>query len=121
VNYNIRYSLTASSAALTGALQWKTDYSAAPGTFQGSGGAVACTSPISGLFAPNDVDATKQLTLGVISFTGFAAPSILANCTFVGSAGDPPVPADFPFTIEDQTDVNGDPITATIAVTVVAP
>jgi len=121
VLYNIRYSLTASSAELTGALQWKTDYSGAPGTFQGAGGAVACTSPISGLFAPNDVDATKQLTLGVISFTGFAAPSILANCTFVGSAGDPPVAGDFPFTIEDQTDVNGEPITATIGVTVIAP
>lgn len=117
VTYSIRYSLTSSSAALVGALQWKTDYSGAPGVFHGDGSAVACTSPITGLFAPNNSGATKKLTLGLVSFTGFAAPTTLADCLFDGSPGDPPVADDFQILIEDQTDVDGAPITATIVIT----
>jgi hypothetical protein len=64
------------------------------------------------------VDATKMLTLGVISFTGYSAPTNLATCIFNGDTSDPPVTGDFPFVIEDQTDVDGAPITATISVTV---
>ena len=70
------------------------------------------------LFAPNDVDAERELTLGMIALTAFSAPNLLATCVFNGSAGDPPVSGDFPITIDDSTDGNGDPITAVITVTV---
>jgi hypothetical protein len=111
--------MTASSSNHTGALQWKTDYSAATGGFVGSGGLVACTSglPAPALFGKNDVDATSTLTLGLISNTGFAAPLTIATCTFLGDPNDPPKISDFAVTIEDQVDVALNPITATIAIT----
>jgi len=115
--YNIVYTIaTSSTAEPVGALQWLTDYSNAPGIFQDVAGNVDCTSPISGLFAPNDNDAAEALTLGVISFTGFSVPTTVATCIF--DATSTPVPGDFPITIQDATDVNGSPITATITIAV---
>jgi hypothetical protein len=120
-NYVVTYSLTAGS--LVASLQWDTDYTNAPGTFQGSGSTVACTKLVAtALFAPNDSDALKKLTLGLVDLDGFSAPRELAKCTFNGSAGDPPVPADFVISITDSSDGNGDPVSATIVSSVtVAP
>jgi hypothetical protein len=121
-NYNIKYSLTSRSGDMgVGALQFVTNYSGAPGEIQGSGATMACTAGAGipgALFAPNDVDATKMLTIGIVSFTGFAPVAELANCIFNGDSSDPPVAGDFPITIEDATDVGGTPITATVGVTV---
>ncbi len=118
-NYKVTYTLNTASAGV-GALQWTTDYSAAPGDgFQGSGASVACVSKAPGaLFAPNDVDATKMLTLGQIALAEFFAPVSLAECTFNGLADDAPVPGDFVIGIDDATDGNGDPITVSIGVSV---
>ncbi len=60
----------------------------------------------------------EELVLGVISLDSFAAPLDLVQCTFAGSAGDPPVPGDFVVEIQDATDAEGAAITAVISVTV---
>jgi hypothetical protein len=142
-NFLITFTLPSASAGV-GALQWSTDYTAATGGFALSGSAVTCTNKVpDSLFAKNDKDlvcsgdqtkvcdadddctgvgtctvALEELTLGVISLDSFSAPLDLVECTFNGDAGDPPVPGDFVVTIEDATDANGDPITATVAVEV---
>jgi hypothetical protein len=142
-NYNVTFSLDSASASV-GALQWSTDYSTAPGGFQGKGATVSCTNLVpQSLFAPNDKDLVcsgmqtkvcttnadctgvgectvelEELTLGIISLDSFAAPIDLVRCTFNGSAGDPPVAGDFTIDIEDATDAAGDPITAEISVEV---
>jgi len=118
-NYDITFKLT--SGASIASLQWDTDYSGAPGTFQGSGSGVACTKQVStAIFAPNDVDATSKLTLGLVDLDGFSSPKDLAKCTFNGSAGDPPVPADFVITIADSTNGDGEPVSSTIVASVAA-
>ena len=114
--YKVSYTLASASGGV-GALQWTTDYSTAPGAFIGSGALVQCTNRVgSALFAPNDVDATKMLTLGQIALTEFSAPILLADCNFLGTSA--PVPGQFVVTIDDATNGNGDPITAVITVAV---
>jgi hypothetical protein len=144
VNYVLTFQLdSVEGDALVGALQWTTDYTAATGSILGSGATSSCAKlpAIDALFAENDKDRVcsgdedvvcdadddctgvgtctvdlEQVNLGLVSVDGFSAPADLVTCTFVGTAGDPPVPGDFVITIEDQTDPLGDPITAVVSV-----
>jgi len=118
--YLVTFRLTAASSNVVAGLQWRTNYSAATGVFRGSDAMVSCTSPTNGLFAPQDVDATKMLTLAVLTYNGFAPPTEIATCVFDGYTNDPPLAGDFLVTIEDQTDEDGNPVTTTIGVTVSA-
>lgn len=114
-SWKVLFHLDTASDSL-GALQWSTAYGSAPGEFDGNGAGVACTNKVGGaLFAPNDDDGAKNLTLGLIALTPFAAPTDLVECTFTGTD---PVPGDFPVTIEDSTNGDGAPATATISVSV---
>ncbi len=113
--YSVVFRLTSASDSL-GALQWSTNYGSAPGEFRGSGAAVVCTNLVSGaLFAPNDNDAASKLTLGLIALSPFSAPTDLVRCTFDGTM---PSAGDFPVTVEDSTNGDGAPATASIGVTV---
>ncbi|MFN2378081.1 MAG: hypothetical protein ABR538_16240 [Candidatus Binatia bacterium] len=117
-DYTVLFKLDTASAGV-GALQWTANYATATGEFQGSGALVSCTNQVGGaLFAPNDVDATRKLTLGVIALTPFTAPTNLVSCTFNGFTADPPVPGDFALTIDDATDSDGAPINVELSVTV---
>jgi hypothetical protein len=120
-NYEILFKMTSGSAVAS--LQFDVDYNATTGGFAGSGSGVTCTKQIvSAIFAPNDVDGTKTLTLGLVDLDGFSAPVNLAKCTFNGDAGDPPVPADFLIDIVDSTDAEGEPVASVVETTVtVAP
>jgi len=120
VNYNVKFRLDSASAPV-GALQFTSNYGTATGEFSGVGAGVICSNLVpGGVPAFNDKDAQRLLTTGVLSLTGFAAPGDIAQCTFIGTAGDPPTPADFPIVLplDDATDVDGAPITAAISVTV---
>lgn len=116
--YLVTFHLTASSSDEVAGLQWRTNYTSATGEFRGSNATVSCTSPTTGLFEPQDVDATRMLTLAVLTYRGYPPPAELATCVFDGFTDDPPLPGDFLITIEDQTDEDGFPITSTIVVTV---
>lgn len=118
-NYDITFNLA--TGTLVASLQFDIDYSAAPGSFQGSGSGVSCTKQVAtAIFAPNDVDASSKLTLGLVDLDGFSAPTGLAKCIFNGSAGDPPVPADFVISIVDSTNGDGDPVSSSITTAVTA-
>jgi hypothetical protein len=117
-NYDITFNLATASAAVS-SLQFDVNYAAATGGFQGSGSTVSCTKQVvTALFAPNDVEATSTLTLGLVDLDGFTAPRAVAKCTFNGDAGDPPVPGDFLITIVDSTNADGDPVSSTVTTTV---
>jgi hypothetical protein len=144
VNYTVTFRLdSATGETGVGALQWTTNYSAADGSIVGSGGTSSCAKvpSVDALFAENDKDRVcsgdqdqvcdadddctgvgtcsvdlEEVSLGLVSAEGFAAPTDLVTCTFAGTAGDPPVPADFVIDIEDSTDPIGDPIDAVISV-----
>ena len=58
-----------------------------------------------------------MLTLGYIALSPVVGPKDVAECTFHGT-GVAPTAANFPVTVEDATNGNGDPITATVGVTV---
>jgi hypothetical protein len=121
-NYNITFNVTAAGTAL-GALQFLVDYETATGDIQGSAGTAACVKLVDGAsFAINDKDVDREITLGIINTDGFATalPDDVARCTFNGNASDPPVPGDFVITLQDVTDTNGDPTTATVVVAVTA-
>ena len=116
--YTVTYRLLTASSGV-GALQWTSDYSATTGGFRGSAAAVECTNKVgSTLLASTDLEATRKLLVGIVTANWFLAPTDLVACTFDGDAGDPPVPADFPITIDDATDTNGTPISVSIGVTV---
>ena len=66
-------------------------------------------------FFPGDAGMS---TLGTIALIAFSAPIDLAECIFEASPTDAPVAGDFVVTIDDATDGDGVPITATIGVTV---
>ncbi len=106
-----------SATGAIGALQLGINYTNAPGEFVGSGSSVDCTSKINGaLFAPNDLDASRDLKLGIVALTGFSAPADAVECTFSSTPGDSPVASDFTVTVEDATDGDGAPITAAVSV-----
>jgi hypothetical protein len=144
VNYTVTFRLdSATGETGVGALQWTTNYSAADGSIVGSGATSSCAKvpTVDALFAENDKDRVcsgdqdevcdsdddctgfgtcsvdlEEVSLGLVSAEGFAAPTDLVTCTFAGTASDPPVPADFVITIEDETDPIGDPIDTVISV-----
>lgn len=116
-NYSVLFRLTSASAN-AGALQFHTVYTGAPGEFAGAAAAVNCTSLVSGaLPAFNDIEETDTLNLGIISLSPIVAPIDLVRCTFNANPGEVPTAADFPIVIDDATDPDGAPITATIEVT----
>ena len=120
-NYFIFFTINsiAQQGKLAGAVQFTADYNGAPGAFQGAGSAVTCSNQVDGAFAEeNDNEATKELSIGVISSDGYDAPRNLDRCTFNGFAADPPVPGDFTLTIDDSTDTDGVHIDVTLGVTV---
>ncbi|HXC53406.1 MAG TPA: hypothetical protein VN634_21145 [Candidatus Limnocylindrales bacterium] len=114
---SINFLLTSSSAPV-GALQLTVNYASAPGQFEGIGGDVECVSNVPGaLFAPNDNDATRRLSLGLISLSGFSAPADLVSCSFL--PGTPvPVPHNFTIVVNDASDTDGNPIDVDVDVTV---
>ncbi|MFN2377570.1 MAG: hypothetical protein ABR538_13605 [Candidatus Binatia bacterium] len=90
-------------SATIGAIQWDTDYSAAPGFVAGNSATPECTSLVSGvLVAFNDNDSAQILESGIISLTGFPAPADLVECVFKATAQ--PEVADFVITVVDAAD-----------------
>lgn len=120
-NYNVVYKLETATAPV-GSLQFDSSYASAPEFgFQGAAGTVSCTGNAAGaLFAPNDNEAQKKLSLGFIAVSGFSAPTNLATCIYNGTAGDPPVPGDFPLSGVIATDTDFNDINVTLSVTVTA-
>ena len=119
---NLRFRLLSASAPL-GALQFTVNYTGASGEFEGSGAAVTCIGKIEGaLFAPNDKDGQRELSLGIIALDAFSAPVDVASCVFVPTnENDPPVPSDFVITIEDATDASGNDVTVEVGAVIVTP
>ncbi|HYC56712.1 MAG TPA: hypothetical protein VEL28_17410 [Candidatus Binatia bacterium] len=112
---SIRFQLTSASSEEVGAVQFRVDYSDAPGQFEGTGSQVSCEEEVDGaIFAATDDDAGESLSLGIISLDGFAAPTPLVTCQF--TASEIPDPSDFDITIEDASDPDLNPITVTIEV-----
>ena len=113
--YIVTFSQT--NATTYGALQLEVNYSGAPGGFTGTGSTVVCTKlSAAGSAAYNDNEGTKKLGLGWISADGSTGPQTLAVCDFDATAT--PVVANFPVTIKDVADINGEPVTVTIGVAV---
>jgi hypothetical protein len=118
--YIVSFQLASASTPL-GALQITTAYSTSKGAFEGAGGSVQCTNDATGaLFAPNHVSGSGSLTLGFIALTPISPPTPLANCKFLGNGSAAPTASDFPITIEDITDGDGNAATATITVSIQA-
>ncbi|HXC52580.1 MAG TPA: hypothetical protein VN634_16985 [Candidatus Limnocylindrales bacterium] len=117
--YSITFRLNSASAPV-GALQFSVNYAGAPGEFEGTGGDVTCTGGIEGaLFAPNDIDASRKLSLGIIALDAFSAPVNVATCKFVANDEiDVPTPADFIITIDDATDADGADVTVGVGAVV---
>ncbi|HEY2773310.1 MAG TPA: hypothetical protein VGK20_04570 [Candidatus Binatia bacterium] len=113
----VTYRLISASSSV-GALQWSTSYAGAPGGFRGTGSAVVCSNLVKeALFAPNDDEANSTLNLALIALTPFTAPTDLVQCTFDPNVGQTPTADQFPVTIQDATDSDGNKITAAIGVT----
>ncbi|HXC50561.1 MAG TPA: hypothetical protein VN634_06755 [Candidatus Limnocylindrales bacterium] len=110
-----------SATGVLGSMQLRTDYTNAPGEFVGSGAAVECTNKVDGaLFAPNDFDDTHDLRLGIVALTGFSAPKDIVECLFHNTPPDSAVASDFSVVVEDATDADGNPLTATVSVNIKA-
>ena len=105
-------------AATYGALQWQTNYAAAPGTFIGSGDQVDCAlvPAAQTLNAFNDIEAESNLNVGIIALFGFTttAGEEIVRCGFEGASM--PVAGDFAITVQDSSDTGGQPLAATITI-----
>ncbi|MFQ5351701.1 MAG: dockerin type I domain-containing protein, partial [Candidatus Binatia bacterium] len=91
------------------ALQVEVDYSALVGGFEGFDADVECTSPLTDsgvLFAANDDDASKTLSLGFISLSEVQGPVTLASCSFLEQGAGMQI-SDFVVTVVDAVDGNG--------------
>jgi len=110
--------LLTSSRAPVATLRFTVNYTSAPGQFEGSGEAVACTNKVDGATFTRDNKASiRKLSLGWVPESGFSAPTGLASCRFI--PGTPvPVPANFTVVINEATDADGGPMKVDIAVTV---
>ena len=110
-------------AATYGALQWQTNYAAAPGGFIGSDAAVECdlVTPASTLNAFNDIEAESNLNIGIIALFGFTttAGQEIVKCGFEGTSM--PSAGDFAITVQDSSDTGGQPLTATITIGSIVP
>ncbi len=70
-----------------GGVQFRVNYGAVAGEFEGTGTAVRCTEALeSALVAVEDRDAEDELRLAMISATGVALPVDLWRCVFVTNA-----------------------------------
>lgn len=104
---SINFVLSAPSTPLA-TLRFTVNYTSAPGRFEGSGPSVLCESAVDdALFAANDKDPLRKLTLGWISQDGFGAPRALASCDFLPDT-PVPVPANFTVVIDEATDLDGE-------------
>lgn len=113
-DWTVTFRLSASGSAIS-SLLFDVNYASAGGSFVGTGSTVSCTKQVlTALFAPNDVEATKTLTLGLVDLDGFSAPRDLVSCKFTGTAGDPPVPGDFVLGINASDNVDGNPTSSTL-------
>jgi hypothetical protein len=102
-----------------GALQFDTDYSGAPGGFDGSDDHVACVDLTGSLSTFNDHESEQKLSAGFISIAGFDAPRAVMRCDFTHDAGALlfAEPDDFVVTVIDAVDPQVSPVTAGVAVT----
>jgi hypothetical protein len=83
-------------------LQFKVNYTSAPGEFAGSGGSVSCTanSSLNSLAAFNEL--SPYLKAGFIATTAFSTPVVVATCVF-SSTGGAPTAGQFSITIDDYS------------------
>jgi hypothetical protein len=97
-DYDIDFKLT--NANPYTAIQFKVNYTSAPGAFSGSGGSVACTanSSLNSLAAFNPT--SPYLKGGFIATTAFTGPVVLATCIFSSTGGAPTV-GQFSISIDD--------------------
>ena len=107
VQYKIRFKLNSACGLRVGSLGLDTHYAGTGGQFEGTGATVSCTNLVAGgpTFVPNDNDASKVLSLGYISLTGFTAPTDLAECLLTGPKK--PSASDFVVTFTDISDPDG--------------
>jgi cysteine-rich repeat protein len=100
----------ADGTELLGALELHVDYSAAGGTFNGTGDGVKCTglAPASTQAARDD-DADTELDLGLISGPGFFLPQDVWRCDFTASDAAP-VAGEFAFTVDEALTPEGEPM-----------
>ena len=99
-----------------GSLQYDTDYSAAGGSFEGSGAGVNCTALAGDFTAFNDMDAAQILSAATISTAGFTGPIDVSECIFQTNNAAL-APGDFTVTITDQSAPDFSPTNATMAIT----
>jgi len=113
---NVTWAIT--SADTLGSLQYDTDYSAAMGTFKGSGAAVECTALAGDFTAFNNIEASQKLSTATISTAGFTGPTDVSECTFL--TDNPALaPGDFGLTITDQSAPDFTPTNATMEINAV--
>jgi cysteine-rich repeat protein len=119
-NWSVTFKVDA-AATVVGALQVQVDFSGAVGEFVRDGAAVWCTKILDHVeIAANEFTEESDLVLGMISVEGIGAGTSFATCVFAGTFDDPPVAENFAVTIEDSTNLAGEPIELTVALDVVA-
>ena len=109
------------NAVSIGALQYDTDYSGAPGGFNGAADTVECDDLTGSLASFNDNETTQVLSAGLISIAGFNGARDIVTCNFTVDTGSPdPVAGDFPITVVDATDPQLNPITVNMTISNIA-
>lgn len=112
--FSVVFRLTSSSAAV-GSLQIGVNYATAGGNFDGLGNDVSCEGLVRDAFAARfDDDASRQLTLGLISISGFSATSNLFQCSFFRTSDGNLSPSDLKISIEDSESPAGNPVSVTV-------
>jgi hypothetical protein len=101
-------------------LQYDTDYSAAPGAFNGSADTVECDDLTGSLASFNDNETTEVLSAGLISIAGFNGARDIVTCNFTVAGGTDPVAGDFGITVVDATDPQLNPITVNMSISDIA-
>ncbi len=108
----ITFGVTSTHAAV-GALQFDVDFLGDTGAFAVSGDKADCTN-----LTANSVLATSvidgQLTAGLISLSGFSAPTNVIRCLFISATA--PVADDFDVTVTEARTVDGDPLYPDVSV-----
>ncbi len=101
--------------------QLRVDYALSGGMFDGAGPEVACESLIEDdLFAANDHELTRSLSIGSASLYGQDAPTDLAFCTFTSHSTDPLPASALPVVLEEAVGVDGNAVPVTIKAVPVA-
>ncbi len=116
--YTVSLQLDSSDEPFSG-LTVAIDYKRTAGEFRGHGASVQCESVLHGAInATNDVEDTRELFLGFIALEPFSAPINVARCTFDGTLLSPPEPSDFQITVTEAVNEDGQPIHATVSLTI---